>query len=237
MLFFIFFPSFDLTDSVATLSQTAPVRRRDAVIVGGATLLSLSVVFIISVVFITAFPSRTQYWANVLGAVGGLLSAIQYIPQIYYTYIIRDVKSLSLTTMMIQTPGAFLFAFSLYLRFGLEGWSTWLVFIITGVLQGALFALGVYFQLEQRRNAKPGEDGDDEGIPDVEGDANGSLPTEQTALLAGGTKVRGMQEPEAQSTNRQFNMLYSATPPDEDSDTEQEVHNRTVRRTKQDHNR
>lgn len=232
MLFFIFFPTFDLADSIATLSSAAPVRRQDAVVVGGSTLLALTVVFITSVAMVAAWPKHTQSWANILGAIAGALSAVQYIPQLYYTYTIRDVKSLSLTTMVMQTPGAFLFAFSLYLRVGPEGWSTWLVYIITGLLQGALFGMGVYFQLEQRRDLLKSTDAaeTDEGVTDVEGAlANGGRATERTALLAG-SQDRESQQTDPPSTNRQFNMLYSATPPDEDSDTEGEARHRTIRK-------
>ncbi|QIW99040.1 hypothetical protein AMS68_004558 [Peltaster fructicola] len=235
MLFFIFFPTFDLSDSVASLGSTAPTKRRDAVIVGGTTLFAVMIVFITSVALVAAWPRHTQTWANILGLVAGLLAAVQYIPQIYYTYIIKDVKSLSLTTMVIQAPGAFLFAFSLYLRVGPEGWSTWMVYIVTGVLQGALFALGVHYQLRNRHMQDDVVNEEDEGEASVEGitstvgDETEQI-NERTALLRGSQK-RGMVRRES-TTNRTLDMLYAATPPDEDSDTEAAFKSRSVRKKK-----
>lgn len=239
MLFFIFFPTYDVTESVATLASTAPTRRRDAVIVGGCTLISLMVVFITSVALVAAWPHRTQNWANILGAIAGVLAAIQYVPQIYYTYMLGDLKSLSLFTIFMQAPGSFLFALSLYLRVGADGWSTWLVYIVTGALQGVLFALGVYFLVKKRQEArKQVHDGldDDEGEANVEGvdgaaDVEAVRTDERTPLLQSrqiGTSTRGDQG----HGNRGFGMLYAATPPEHDSDADQLVQGRKQRRKK-----
>ena len=60
--------------------------------------------------------------------------------------------------MCIQTPGAFVFAASLAARVGWEGWSTWFVYVVTGVLQGCVLALGIYYELKNRRSRKGGPD-------------------------------------------------------------------------------
>ncbi len=50
------------------------------------------------------------------------------------------VGALSLPTMMLQVPGSFVFAYSLYLVPG-SHWSSWVTFLVSGLLQGVLLAL------------------------------------------------------------------------------------------------
>lgn len=164
--------------------------------------------------------ARTQTWADFLGSVAGTLAAVQYVPQIYFTWKLKSVKSLSIVTMLIQVPGAFLFAFSLWLRVGWRGWSTWLVYIVTGVLQAVLLFLAVSYWLAAR---KEGQNGEEEESAD--GEAVGTEERgvdERTALLANGNKnrdVRGTQRTNtSDESSRRLGMLYAATPPDQDSD-------------------
>ena len=53
--------------------------------------------------------------------------------------------------MLIQTPGSFVWAGSLAARLGIEGWSTWGVFLVTGCLQGCLLFMGIWFEVKARR--------------------------------------------------------------------------------------
>ncbi|EGD84044.2 hypothetical protein H113_07797 [Trichophyton rubrum MR1459] len=85
-------------------------------------------------------------WANILGVSATILSSIQYFPQIYTTWRLRRVGSLSIQMMCIQTPGAIVWAISLAERLGMEGWSTWGVYVVTSMLQGTLLIMGVYFE-------------------------------------------------------------------------------------------
>lgn len=156
MLYLIFFPQpspevEDLSSSTASLTKTDPVNRRDPVIVGSLIFGSVFVVAIISIILVFKHPEQTQSWADILGTIAGVLAAIQYIPQIYFTWKLGDLKSLSILTLVIQAPGAFLFAFSLALRVGVQGWSTWLVYIVTGLLQIVLLVMGIQFWLDKRR--------------------------------------------------------------------------------------
>ena len=76
--------------------------------------------------------------------------------------------------MCIQTPGSFVWVGSLAARFGWEGWSTWGIYLVTGILQGCLLVMGITFELRARRKAKAGEedvDGDGDGHA---GEANGN---------------------------------------------------------------
>ncbi|EMC91881.1 hypothetical protein BAUCODRAFT_39026 [Baudoinia panamericana UAMH 10762] len=222
MLFLIFFPAKQEQDS---RSPTAP-HRRDAILVGSATLLALLVTGIVSLALVAAYPQRTQAWADVLGSISGVLAMIQYVPQIYHTYRLSDIKSLSIATMLIQAPGAFLFAFSLWQRVGWEGWSTWLVYVVTGLLQGVLLGLAVYFHVTNRKARKAH---DDDGffsatVDDVDGAAVGAEDVdERTALLSNGRKGSTKSRPitstqRSDASQRQLGMLYAATPPEHDSD-------------------
>lgn len=99
--------------------------------------------------------------------------------------------SLSIPMMCIQTPGSFVFAASLALRLGAEGWSAWGVYIVTGILQGCLLLMGLKFEIRDMRERKRlavlargsnGEEEEDEG--EFLRQANGA--NERTTLLGNG---------------------------------------------------
>ena len=132
--------------------------------------------------------------ANFYGILATVLASIQYFPQLYTTYQLKAVGSLSIPMMLIQTPGSFLWAASLAARYGPEGWSAWGVYLVTGCLQGSLLGLGIYYEILARRRRKGTEsrgngpnfstrsnnETDDEGGHVVEGDEEDH---ERTALL------------------------------------------------------
>ncbi|KYG50579.1 hypothetical protein M433DRAFT_281782 [Acidomyces richmondensis BFW] len=234
MLFLIFFPTapdLDISSSIASITSSPPPKRRDAIIVGSTTLCALLVVGITSIALVAAWPHHTQYWANFLGSIAGLLAAVQYVPQIWYTYRLGDVKSLSVITMLIQVPGAFLFSFSLWLRVGWGGWSTWLVYVVTGILQGILLAMAISYYVVSRRATREQveaeeeeEVGNNDDILCASAAADGALldtdMDERSPLLQNGSmkSKRNESTMRSTSTNRQFGMLYAATPPEQDSD-------------------
>lgn len=184
LLYLIFFPSadqVDLSSSTASLTKSPPTKRRDALIVGISMLGALFVVGITSIAVIASSPTATnQAWANTLGSVASTLAMIQYLPQIYFTWRNGSIGSLSIITMLIQVPGSFLFAFSLWLRVGTAGWSTWLVFVVTGTLQAFLLGLAIkyYFAAAANGSDVDGEESEDNN------DAN--EVNERTALLTNG---------------------------------------------------
>jgi uncharacterized protein with PQ loop repeat len=196
LLYLVFFPrddveAEDLTSSTATLTTAKPAEKRDQLIVGASIFLALLVVALISVVLVVAFPNRTQAWADLLGTVSGVLAAVQYLPQIYYTWILKDLKSLSLLTLVVQVPGAFVFAFSLWMRLGWEGWSTWLVYVVTGLLQAVLLGMALnYFSVERVWRSEWDQDSseysedEDEGEEEEDETNDPARPTERTSLLA-----------------------------------------------------
>lgn len=109
---------------------------RTALSVGFLCVAHGLAIIVITVALAVAQPSLMGTWANILGLMAAGLAAIQYLPQIWTTYHLGHVGSLSIPMMVIQTPGSFVWAGSLAARLGSEGWSTWGVYLVTGCLQG-----------------------------------------------------------------------------------------------------
>ena len=150
----------------------------------GLTLLHALVIVILSLYFILARPQNLQGWANFLGIFATVLASIQYFPQIYTTFLLKRVGSLSIPMMLIQTPGSFVWASSLAARLGPEGWSTWGVYLITGCLQGTLLVMGIVYELRERKREKAGEPPIEDDVVDGPGPAE--VTSEQTPLLRPG---------------------------------------------------
>ncbi len=116
-----------------------------------ACVLHALVIIVISAVLINSQPDRLGAWANTLGIMATILASIQYFPQIYETWSLGHVASLSIPMMCLQTPGSFLWSASLFARLGIEGWSTWGVYLVTGTLQGCLLVMGITFEIRDRK--------------------------------------------------------------------------------------
>jgi PQ loop repeat len=143
------------------------------------------IIFILSLYFILVYPNSLQSWADFLGIFSTILASIQYLPQIYTTFMLKRVGSLSIPMMCIQTPGSFVWAASLAARLGAEGWSAWGVYLVTGCLQGSLLVMGVYFELMERRRSRAEElhPGDQASHPFIDSSQSNGRPSEQTPLL------------------------------------------------------
>lgn len=150
-LFLLFFPR---TPSDAK-SKDEPTYRL-AIIVFLVSIVHLVLTFLLSVIIIYLYRSHLASWANFLGILGTCLAAIQFLPQIWTTWKLQEVGSLSIPMMCIQTPGSFVWVGSLAARFGWEGWSTWGIYLVTGVLQGCLLVMGITFELRARKKGKLG---------------------------------------------------------------------------------
>lgn len=155
LLFLIFLPRADneypdRTTTVSSISTPAV----EAIGVVAISILHFIVTFLVCVVILARSPSHSQSLANVLGIMASILAAIQYVPQIWTTWKLQHVGSLSIPMMCIQTPGGFVFAASLAKRLGKEGWSTWVVYLVLGTLQGVLLVMAISFELRDRRLKK-----------------------------------------------------------------------------------
>ncbi|KAJ9652208.1 hypothetical protein H2198_008512 [Neophaeococcomyces mojaviensis] len=150
-LFLIYFPR--ATSGAPNLAKEIDKTPsfRTALIVVWICVIHALVTAIISICFVFARPQHLQNWANFLGILSTVLAVIQYFPQIYTTWVIKRVASLSIPMMCIQTPGSFVWAASLATRLGPSGWSAWGVYCVTGVLQGMLLVMGVYYEWRVRK--------------------------------------------------------------------------------------
>lgn len=126
-----------------------------ATLVGLLAFLHGLVVVVLTGVFAIAKPGLLNSWAIILGMMSAGLAAVQYIPQIWTTYRLKHAGSLSIPMMCIQTPGGLLVAASLYFRLGWEGWSTWIIYVLTAAMQGAVLGLCVYYEVLARRDDHP----------------------------------------------------------------------------------
>ncbi|UKZ93121.1 uncharacterized protein TrAFT101_008047 [Trichoderma asperellum] len=149
ILFLVFFRYREANVPQDELGGESP-RWQTALAVGGLCILHGLVVIALTGVFAIALPNKLNIWANFLGVMAAALAAVQYIPQIWMTYHLKHVGSLSIPMMCIQTPGGFLFAASLFARLGMEGWSTWAIYLLTAVMQGSVLAMGIYYEIARR---------------------------------------------------------------------------------------
>lgn len=196
LLFLIFFPRDEVLPGASKMPSW-----RTALIVAFTCLAHLVLVILTSFYLIIERPSYLLAWANTLGIMAAVLALIQYFPQIWTTYHLKHVGSLSIPMMLIQTPGSFVWAGSLAARLGREGWSTWGVYVVTGCLQGCLLVMGIYFEFQARKAGEymlpqdgreedevwvGGQDTDDEGHHVVENGRPGverRTQSERTPLL------------------------------------------------------
>lgn len=150
-----------------------PPTYRLALAVTGISILHAVLTMIVSGLVLILSPQNAQPLANILGLSSTLLASIQYFPQIHTTWVLGTVGSLSIPMMCIQTPGSFVWAGSLAARFGIEGWSTWGVYLVTGCLQGTLLVMGIIFEYRNWKNRKL--------VEETEGNSQGD--SEETPLL------------------------------------------------------
>jgi hypothetical protein len=182
-------------------------------------------VVIITGVFTIALPTHLTAWADFLGVMAAVLAAIQYFPQIWTTYRLKHVGSLSIPMMCIQTPGGLLFAASLYARLGPAGWSTWAIYLLTAVMQGCVLGLGIYYEIAARQHERQQLTPDGNGpYPRLENSAPPQRPSANRTYSEGWE--RGLPGPFTGHPER-----YAET--EEDLDDIQEREQRAIERENQ----
>ena len=154
ILFLIYFPRpmyFPVTTD--RVPKATPVPRHTSL--GWSLSLAVSIVAVVHLITFTAISlsflrksatrDKAITWANWVGGSAMILSALQYLPQLWTTWQKGSIGSLSLTTLAIQAPGSFVFAYSIAQRPGTR-WSSWVLFVVTGALQACLLGVCVYFR-------------------------------------------------------------------------------------------
>jgi hypothetical protein len=178
LLFLIFFPRNPQPSQLDEQDTKIPTWK-EAVVVLAVSVAFFIIALLGSIIFAYAAPSHLRAWANFLGLSATVLAAIQYVPQIIMTWRLQETGSLSVPMMCIQTPGSFVFAASLAVRLGPQGWSAWGLFIFTGILQGFLLGMSLGFMWRDRKAAR----GTDPHLTNGSAAARGD---ERTPLLDGG---------------------------------------------------
>ncbi|KAJ1562044.1 hypothetical protein HK096_002340 [Nowakowskiella sp. JEL0078] len=101
--------------------------------------------------------SSSDFFALILGVIATLTSFFMWFPQIIKTFQSRRVGSLSIPMMIMQTPGSFVFTYSLMMQPG-ANWTSWISFLASGIQQGILLILCLIFQHQDAKLASTGED-------------------------------------------------------------------------------
>ncbi|KAJ1906345.1 hypothetical protein LPJ81_001398 [Coemansia sp. IMI 209127] len=117
-------------------------------VVTHATICILMSSLLVAVVGPYAAPTRT--WASLLGLFSLCLTCIQFLPQILKTWRSGVVGALSIPMMLMQTPGGFLFAYSIAIRPGVN-WSSWISTFVAATLQGVLLVICLIFDAREKR--------------------------------------------------------------------------------------
>ncbi|GAA5829901.1 hypothetical protein JCM5353_006108 [Sporobolomyces roseus] len=91
-----------------------------------------------------------RVWATTLGLLAVALGCAQYAPQLILTARKKLVGSLSIPMMLLQTPGSFVFVWTLAIRPGVD-FTGWAPYFVTGILQGTLLILCLFFKRRQTR--------------------------------------------------------------------------------------
>lgn len=165
-LFLIYFPR-ATPNTTEPDTDPNPPSYRSAIIVVLICVLYTIALGIASTYIILARPSLAWKFADGLGITATALASIQYFPQIYTTYKLKSLGSLSIPMMCVQTPGGYLWAASLAARLGWEGWSAWILYVFISTLQGVVLGMGLWYKWKKRGEV---DDDDDEG--EVDGDAD-----------------------------------------------------------------
>ncbi|CAG8645525.1 5285_t:CDS:2, partial [Dentiscutata heterogama] len=158
---------------------------RDSVWISIGVVLHLILTVIVSIWLLNFGTADsyepTKFWADCLGVISMVFASVQYFPQILRTWRRKSVGALSIPMMLIQTPGSFLFVYSLAIRPGTR-WTTWFVFLVTGCLQGTLLIMCICWHFRAKRlGYGPFH------VGDTDADGKPLAPHEQTRLLGEGT--------------------------------------------------
>ncbi|KAJ2117947.1 hypothetical protein IW146_000318 [Coemansia sp. RSA 922] len=128
------------------------VEWQTAMWVAGAVVLHAGICVLMSVLLVAlvgpyAAPTRT--WASLLGLFSLCLTCLQFFPQIIKTWRSGSVGALSIPMMLMQTPGGFVFAYSIAIRPGVN-WSSWISTFVAATLQCVLLVICLSFEAQAK---------------------------------------------------------------------------------------
>ncbi|KAJ2851044.1 hypothetical protein J3B02_003603, partial [Coemansia erecta] len=137
---------------IATVEWQTALWVAAAVSAHGIVCLVMSLL-LVTVVGPYAAPTRT--WASLLGLFSLCLTCLQFFPQIVKTWRSKTVGALSIPMMLMQTPGGFVFAYSIAIRPGVN-WSSWISTFMAATLQGVLLAICLVFDAQEKQRESAG---------------------------------------------------------------------------------
>ncbi|KAN0035491.1 hypothetical protein ACTA71_004763 [Dictyostelium dimigraforme] len=120
----------------------------------GSIFLSL-VLFGIGVGIVYSYGSESKvlvHYSFACGIFALVLVFIQWIPQIYTTWVTDEIGSLSLVSVCIQAPGSFLVVF--FQIEAKQNWSTWVPYLATGIQMIILICICVYYIIRDKKKNK-----------------------------------------------------------------------------------
>lgn len=121
---------------------------RDSLRIMKIVIIYSTFITFVSILISTAFgvPSGwATIWTALLAVIALVSSLIQFLPQILRTWKLKVVGALSIPAMMMQTPGSFLFCYTLAISPG-TNFTSWMTYFVGGCLQGILLILCLYYQ-------------------------------------------------------------------------------------------
>lgn len=166
-LFLIYFPRATPNTTDPDTDPNPPSYRSAIIVVLICILYTIALAIASTYIILTQPPSTAWKFADGLGITATALASIQYFPQIYTTYKLKSLGSLSIPMMCVQTPGGYLWAASLAARLGWEGWSAWILYVFISTLQGVVLGMGLWFKWKKRGQVDDYEEEEEDG----EGDA------------------------------------------------------------------
>lgn len=113
-------------------------------ILSSARIVAFAVISSWILVAFTHSPQNNKLLATVFGIAALCIGLVQYFPQLLTTYRLKHTGSLSVTTMLVQIPGGFIWAFSLMFRKD-SHWSTWISVMAAASLQLTLLIMALYY--------------------------------------------------------------------------------------------
>ena len=198
---------------------SASPRLVEAIIVVAVSIIHFVITFLVSVIILARFPDYVQGWANVLGIGAAILASTQYLPQIWTTWKLQHVGSFSIPMMLMQTPGGYIFAGSLYARLGPEGWSAWSVYLVLATLQGILLVMALAFDYRDRRHGREAEALDER--------ARASFADDDSNRASSGSS--DSVRPHESTSSEYTPLLSDPERPKDDSSSEDRDSQRTIR--------
>uniref|UniRef100_A0A1D1XIM6 Uncharacterized protein C4C5.03 n=1 Tax=Anthurium amnicola TaxID=1678845 RepID=A0A1D1XIM6_9ARAE len=160
VLFFVYFPSQrKYAPYIRHLHFNTPptkwsIEWRDSIIVAFVVTIHIIFTIITTILLLLFFGHEninwTILWAEFLGIASMMLISIQFIPQLIRTWKRKSVGALSIEMMIMQVTGAFIIVYTLSNRPSVS-WTTWIVFFVSGCLQGILLIMCICWHYRSKR--------------------------------------------------------------------------------------